>query len=124
MKDDKEVQETYDRISGIVKGKLEESECSNFEGAEKLKDIQAKLDDCVLSLRELRHHCNRGGREIIDAALSRLTWESGMNDEGEEITCLNCETRPIDVGIEIPNSIGLIWYCSYECYDEKTKDEG
>lgn len=41
----------------------------------------------------------------------------------EELCCLNCGVEPIDVGIENPNNIGHIWYCSYECYDEATINE-
>jgi hypothetical protein len=41
----------------------------------------------------------------------------------DEIECVNCGITPSDLGIN-PNRVGNVWYCSQECYDEYTKDEG
>lgn len=51
------------------------------------------------------------------------------DDLGNEITCSNCDTTARDLYHDdetLPSNwfVGSTWYCSDECYDEATSDEG
>jgi len=72
-----------------------------------------------------QEHCVHGIklRWSCDKCEDELEQLDGGKVSEEEIECINCGTTPGELAI-IPNNIGQIWYCSYDCYDEKTKDEG
>lgn len=53
------------------------------------------------------------------------------DDLGNEITCANCDVTAkewFEYVIKEPATyqwmVGSTWYCSTECYEEKTRDEG
>ena len=66
----------------------------------------------------------------IQAMTARSEVDNYTDDEGNEITCANCSTTAREIYSRYepyPSEkwmIGPVWYCSNDCYEEATKNEG